>query len=262
MKKQSRILVLQFTVATVFLASWELFGKSSKDIFFLVGSPSAILLELWDLCTTGNFFDHFTTTGLEALTGLFLGMSLGTAMGLGLWFSDTTAQVARPFIITLGAIPIFALAPLMIVWFGIGFEMKVAIATFSTIFIALSQAYKGANLVSLEYVDNLQAMNASKSQIFGKIILPGCIDWVMNSFRLCAGFALLGAFIGEYISSEKGLGWVILRSSSLYNVPRALAAIVGICLLALALDLIAQLAERYKYTIIRLISIPRKLWSS
>jgi NitT/TauT family transport system permease protein len=148
----------------------------------------------------------------------------------------------------------------MIVWFGVGFGMKVAIAVFSTVFVAFNQAYKGANSVALEYVDTLKGMNASRSQIFQKVIIPGSLDWVLSSIRLNVGFGLLGAFIGEYISANEGLGYLILRASSLYNIPRAFAAAIGIIALALILDNIAQFIERRRYTIVQWISVPPQLW--
>jgi NitT/TauT family transport system permease protein len=260
MKRQIRILGIQSSIVILLLAIWETLGKSSKDIFFLVGSPSAVAEQLWGLCISGDFFKHFLTTAAETVCGFLIGMLMGSSAGLSLWFSETAARIARPFVITLGAIPIFAFAPLMIVWFGVGFEMKVAIAAFSSIFIAFSQAYKGANSVASEYIDPLRGMNASKLQIFQKVILPGSLDWVFNSFRLCISFSLLGAFIGEYISSEAGLGWLILRSSSLYDIPRALVGVVGICVLSLLLDFAAQIIERYRFLIIRWISVPKVLW--
>lgn len=254
------ILSFQVLIVIIFTLVWEWLGSSSKGIFFLVGTPTAVLKELWQLIVSGNFFGHFLITGAETVSGFLIGTLLGTILGLFLWFSDTTARIARPFVTGLGALPIFAFAPLMIVWFGVGFRMKVAIAVFSTVFVAFSQAYKGANSVSGEYVDTLKGMNASRSQIFQKVIIPGSLDWVLSSMRINVGLALLGAFIGEYISSDAGLGHLILRASSLYNIPRALAAAAGITVLALILDSLARFIQAKRYVLVQWLSVPRKLW--
>ncbi len=260
MGKNTKILIIQLLIFLLFALVWEWVGRSSKEMFFLIGAPSAVAIELFKLIVSDNFFMHFFVTGAEAVSGFLIGTILGTVAGLSLWFSQTAALIARPFAIALGALPIFAFAPLMIVWFGIGFGMKVAIAVFSTVFVAFSQAYKGASSVASDYVDTLKGMNASRLQIFQKVIVPGSLDWVLSSMRTNVGLALLGAFIGEYISSERGLGYLILRASSLYNIPRAIAAALGITILALLLDLMARYAERNRYTLVQWISVPRSLW--
>jgi NitT/TauT family transport system permease protein len=177
-----------------------------------------------------------------------------------LWFSENVARAARPFVLALGTLPIFAFAPLMIVWFGIGFSMKVAMATFSTIFIAFNQAHRGASLVSKNFVDVMRGMGASRSQVFYKVIVPGSLDWVLSSMRLNVGFGLLGAFIGEFVASDRGLGYIILRAGSFYNIPRALAAAVGITVLAVLLDGAARQTEKRRYVLIQWLSVPRLVW--
>ena len=98
-------------------------------------------------------------------------------------------------------------------------------------------------------------------QIFFKVVIPGSLDWMFSSMRLNVGFGLLGAFIGEFIASDKGLGYLILRASALYNVPRALAAAVGIAVLALLLDWGARWIEKHRHVVVQLISVPRLLWA-
>jgi NitT/TauT family transport system permease protein len=148
----------------------------------------------------------------------------------------------------------------MIIWFGIGIEMKIALAALSTLFISFNQAHRGATSVSKEYVEVMTGMDAPRSKTFLKVIIPGSMDWMFSSMRLNVGFGLLGAFIGEFIASDQGLGYLILRASALYNVPRALAAAAGIALLALALDTIGRWVEAHRYVIVQSISVPRLIW--
>lgn len=254
------ILGIQLLVSLVFLLLWEILGRSSPRAFFLIGSPSAVFSEFRQLLFEENLIYHFWITGSEAVVGLIIGTFVGAAVGLSLWYSQTAANVARPFVISFGTLPIFAFAPLMIVWFGIDFSMKVALAALSTVFVAFNQAHRGASLVSQEYVDVLRGMNATRHQIFSKVIIPGSLDWVLSSMRLNVGFGLLGAFIGEFVASNKGLGYLILRASGLYNIPRALAAAIGIIILALILDYMARLIENYRHVLVQLLSVPRLIW--
>lgn len=255
-----RVRALQATVAVIAGVTWELVGRLSPKAFFFVGSPWAVAHELYRLVMHERMFVDFGITGAEAVTGLLIGTTLGSLFGLLLWFSENVARAARPFVLALGTLPIFAFAPLMIVWFGIGFSMKVAMATFSTIFIAFNQAHRGASLVSKNFLDVMRGMGASRSQVFYKVIVPGSLDWVLSSMRLNVGFGLLGAFIGEFVASDRGLGYIILRAGSFYNVPRALAAAVGITVLAVLLDGAARQTEERRYVLIQWLSVPRLVW--
>lgn len=249
-----------FLVAFILIA-WEFIGRSSARAFFLVGTPRATAREFYDLAVNGRFISHFLITGSEAFLGLLIGTIAGSIAGLFLWYSDYISRVSRPFILAFGTLPVLALAPLMIVWFGVGFEMKVAMATFSTIFVSFSQASKGAGLVAGEYVDMMRGLGASRSQVFRKVVVPGSIEWVLGSMRLNVGFGLLGAFIGEFIASNQGLGYVIIRAGGLYNVPRVFAAAMGIVLLALMFDRAAAWVETRRFTLLQWLSVPRAVWT-
>ena len=261
MREHARILGYQIILALTVMIAWEGIGRVSSFWRFLIGTPSAIGQEFWDLAVNHALWEHFAITGSEAILGLLSGTVIGSCTGLLLWYSETAARVARPFILALGSLPIFAFAPLMIVWFGVGFGMKVALAAFSTVFVAFTQSYRGATLVAGEYVDTLRGMNASRAQMFRKVIVPGSIDWVLASMRLNVGFGLLGAFIGEFIASDRGLGHLILRAGGLYDVPRALAAGIGIIVLAIGLDTIARAIERRRHVVAQVFSVPRVLWT-
>lgn len=261
MVERIRVLLIQTGIVVVTAAMWEVIGRSSSTAFFLVGSPTEILREFTRLLLEEGLTTHFIITGAEAAVGITIGTIAGSLIGLALWYSERSARVTRPFIVAIGALPIFAFAPLMIVWFGVGFKMKAAMATFATIFLAISQAYRGASLVSDDLVVVFSGMKASRRDIFRKAIVPGSLSWVFGSMRVNGGLGLLGAFIGEFIASDQGLGYIILRASGLYNVPRALAAAVGILALALIFDRVAALVESRSNVLVQWISVSRALWS-
>ena len=255
-----KTLAVQVGIAATSLALWEGVGRSSKETFFLIGTPLAVWTELIKLLLSEQLVFHFWATSTEAVLGLLIGTVIGSLAGLGLWYSEDVATITRPFIIGLGTLPVFAFAPLMIVWFGVGFKMKVAMVAFCTVFVAFTQAYKGATSVGTDLLDSLRSMNASKYQIFCKVVIPGSLDWVLSSMRLNVGFGLLGALIGEFIASDRGLGYLILRASGLYNIPRALAAAVGITALAILLDAVARYIEKHSHHLVQWLSVPRVLW--
>jgi NitT/TauT family transport system permease protein len=259
MKSKVRIYLIQVLVLLVILSVWQVIGDSNARTAFLIGTPYKIISEFYTLIVDENLLKNFISTGGEAITGLLIGTFFGSLFGLLLWYSKQVAEIARPFIIALGTLPVFAFAPLFIVWFGIGFGMKVAIAAFSTFFVAFNEANRGALSVSSDYIEALKGINASKNQIFYKVIVPGSINWVFSSMRLNVGFSLLGAFIGEFVSADKGLGFLILRAAGLYNIPRAFAAAFGITVLAILLDYAARKIEKNSNLLVQLFSVPKYL---
>lgn len=246
-------------LVTGMLAAWEAAARLSSSTRFYVGSPLTVAGELWRMIHEGTFVKDLALTGMEAAVGLAIGMIVGTTLGLGLWCSERLAAALRPIATILGAVPIIALGPLMIVWFGIGVSMKIAMATLTTVFIAFSQSYRGAQLVSTDLVETVAGLGAKRRQVLTKIVIPGSIDWVLNSMRLNVGMGLLGAFMGEFIASQAGLGYRLLRSASLYNVPAALAAAFGIVLLGIAFDGVAMLLERNRHVLVQWLCIPGRL---
>lgn len=261
MKRQRPFIVGRILILVIFALVWEISATLFPRIEFAVARPTSVASELVDLLRGWTVFPHILATGGAAFLGLLLGTCLGTVFGLLTWFSYSTARLLQPFILALGAVPILAVAPLMIIWFGIGFQMKVALACLSTVFVAFAQSARGAQQVSENHIQVLQGMNATRRQTFVMAVIPGSLDWVFSAMKLNAGLALLGAFIGEFIASTVGLGYLVLRASSLYNVPRAIAASFFIVGLALLFDWFARVVEQNRNKFIKLICIPRSAWA-
>jgi NitT/TauT family transport system permease protein len=153
------------------------------------------------------------------------------------------ARIAKPYVVAIGAVPVFALAPVMIVWFGIGIFSKIMIAALSTVIVAIVQAYEGATSVDTRHLQLLQVMGATRYQTFRKVVVPSALIWVVNSMKLNVGFALLGAFIGEFISSEQGLGYLVLKAAGLYDMSKVFAGCLAIMAIALMLNWIVGRLE-------------------
>ena len=188
--------LLGFLPLLFFLAVWQLSADQSPRTQFLFGSPILVIQKLAVNIANGELLVHAAITGIEALGGFLIGVTAGSVIGFSLLYFPKLASVSRPYVLALGSIPIFAFAPMMIVWFGVGIQMKIAMATFSTILVALSQAYDGGKKVDPELKTLFELNNSSNRQLFQKLILPSSIDWVLASLRLNIGLALLGAFIG------------------------------------------------------------------
>ena len=243
--KQTGVVVLsQALLLALLLSVWEYVTAQDRQTAFLFGSPSAIFGFLVGMWQDGSLFRDTYVTGLETVLGFFIGNVLGTVIGLSLWYSQLVSRVVHPFVVALGSIPIIALAPLVIIWFGTGLTSKVAMATLSVVVVALVTSYKGAMSVDPDQINLMRTLGASKAQIFRKLVIPASLSDIFAGLKLTVGFALIGAIIGEFMSSSEGLGHAIFKAGSLYIIPKVFAALVVTIALALLLTYLVGKLER------------------
>ena len=152
--------------------------------------------------------------------------------------------MVQPFIVAIGSIPIVALAPIVIIWFGTGLSSKVAMSTLSVVVVALVIAYKGALSVDEDQINLMRTLGATKRQIFRKLVVPASLGDIFAGLKLTIGFALIGAIVGEFMSSSDGLGHAIFKAGSLYIISKVFAALVATITLALLLTFIVGKVER------------------
>jgi NitT/TauT family transport system permease protein len=228
------------------LLLWEFVSRHDSRLEFLFASPSSIIaVAAVDLASV-ELWQDIALTATEALLGLVCGALVGTVSGLLLWTNETLARVARPYVVLLGAVPIFAIAPMLIIWFGTGLLSKVVMAAFSVFFVSLAQAYDGARFCSQEYALYATALRVPRLRFVGKIVVPGALRWVIAGLKISVGLALVGAFIGEFVSSQAGLGHYITRAGTLYDMPRVLFGVFLVSTMALIMTGFVWGIERIK----------------
>jgi NitT/TauT family transport system permease protein len=196
---------------------------------------------------TSGLLWNTSITATHAVAGFVIGNLLGTALGVGLWYLPTIAMIARPYLVALGALPVFAIAPMTILWFGVGFGAKVALATLAVVFLAASQAFKGAEEVDPLLLRRMKIYGASNRHIFFRLLLPSSLVWIISSLRLTVGAALLGSFVGEFIASDQGIGRVIIRAGGLYDTPTVLVGVFSMVAIAVGLDKLIVKLESHLY---------------
>jgi NitT/TauT family transport system permease protein len=244
LRETGLVLASQLLLLAVLLASWEYATSQSKQSAFLFGSPSAIadfLVKMWQ---DGSLVRDSWVTGLETVLGFLVGNVLGTVLGLSLWYSRFVSRVVQPFVVALGSIPIIALAPIVIIWFGTGLASKIAMSTLSVVVVALVTSYKGATSVDPDQINLMRTLGATKRRIFQKLVVPASLVDIFAGLKLTVGFALIGAIIGEFMSSSEGLGHAIFKAGSLYIIPKVFAALVATIALALLLAFAVGKLER------------------
>ena len=236
--------LIQFVAVMTFFGIWELGVRAGWVSDFLVGAPSGIWQVFVRAVTDGSLFVDTWYTLIEAILGFVIGTVLGSAAGLGLWYSAFVARLVEPFIVAINSVPKIALAPIVILWFGTGFVSKVALAVSLTALVALIAAYQAARDADPDLQALLASMGASKNRIFKSVIVPSTLPAMIGMFRINIGFALVGAVVGEFISSQRGLGHMIYNASSLYDLNTVWVGLFVLMFVGFLLYHVIDFAER------------------
>lgn len=242
--RRALLMLLQVLTVAALLGAWEWGSRTGMINSFLFSSPSGVFEALTRRASSGLLLNDVWVTTSEVVIGYVLGAVGGSLLGLLLWYSRFVADYAAPFIAAIGAIPVLAIAPMTIIWFGTGLLSKIMIVAFSCVVVALTNSYRGAARADRDQIDLMRSFGASKHQIFTKIIAPGALPWIVQALKLNVGFAVVGAIIGEYISSDAGLGHMILLGSNNFSVNIVLAGLAVVMALVLVLSFFVNLLER------------------
>ena len=236
--------VLQTTAVIAFFAMWEFGVRMGWISAFLVGSPAGIFSCARTMLLNGELLSDTWFTLFEAILGFIIGTIFGSVLGLALWYSAFVARLVEPFIVAINSVPKIALAPIVVLWFGTGLISKVALSVSLTAIVALIAAYQAAKDADVDLQSLLVSMGADKHQVFYKAVVPSTLPSIIATFRINIGFGLVGAVVGEFISSQRGLGHLIYTASSLYDLNTVWVGLFTLMVMGFVLYYIIEIIER------------------
>jgi len=244
---QVLLLVLAFVVWHV-LASPTLlppiyFDDAGKAAFFF-GEPLQVFGRLWNWFVSGEIYAHLWVTLLETLLAFLIGTVSGVLIGLWLALSPTSSALFDPYIKAANAMPRVILAPIFFVWFGLGVASKVALGVTLVFFIVFFNVYQGVREVSPMILANARMLGASRRQLLRHVYLPSAMSWVFASLHNSIGLAFVGAVVGEYLGSAKGVGYLIHQAEGVFDINTVFAGIVLLTAFALVLDWLVGVIEK------------------
>ena len=236
--------VLQAAAVIVFFALWEIGVRVGWISAFLVGSPAGIFSFAAKMIASGELLSDTWYTLFEAILGFVIGTIFGSLLGLALWYSVFVARLVEPFIVAINSVPKIALAPIVVLWFGTGLVSKVALSVSLTAIVALIAAYQAAKDADVDLQSLLISMGADKHQVFFKAVVPSTLPSIIATFRINIGFGLVGAVVGEFISSQRGLGHLIYTASSLYDLNTVWVGLFTLMIMGFVLYYVIDIIER------------------
>ncbi|MER5444960.1 ABC transporter permease [Streptomyces sp. NPDC002766] len=230
------------------LGLWEALSRAKVIDPFNFSMPSKIWDQIYTWVThgtaLGSLGEQIWYTLYEALLGWVLGVVAGVVLGIALGRISFLADVLGPYIKVLNSMPRIILAPIFLIWFGLGPASKVASAVVLVFFPVFFNAFQGAREVDRNLVANARILGATDRRVTLQVVIPSATSWIFTSLHVSFGFALIGAIVGEYIGATKGIGLLVAQSQNTFNAAGVYAAMVILAVVALAAEGLLTFVER------------------
>jgi NitT/TauT family transport system permease protein len=239
-----RVTIGQIALIVSVIAFWYYGSGRLFDPFF-VGNPVAVAKVLINDLGDPRFYNDLRVTGIEMTLGYLLGALSGIALGILFARRRLAADIFDPFFTGLNSLPRIALAPLLVIWFGIDMASKVVLAATLVFFLTFLTTLTGIRNVDAALVDVARLVGASERQIFRYVMLPGAAAWVINGLKMSLPYALIGVIVGEFLVASSGLGYRLNFYSTSYNTNGTFAMLLVMMALMMALNALMGLLERY-----------------
>ncbi len=236
------MVICQIALGAGLLLLWQ--GASGRLIdSFFISNPIDVGTRLVGWIGDGSLFLHIWATVYATVMGFIVGAVGGVVLGIWLGVAPFTARLLNPYLNALNALPKVALAPLFVLWFGLGIESKVALAAVLVLFLVFLNTYAGVREVDQDLIDGARLMKATRVQVISKVIIPSAMSWVFAGLKISVPYALIGAVLGEMIAANRGLGYLVQFSGSQFDSAGVFAVLIVIALLAVALNFLVEIVQ-------------------
>jgi NitT/TauT family transport system permease protein len=235
----------QLIAFLVLLAVWEAAARAGMLNPLYLPSPSRIGAALMDLFSDGRIWPHLEATFSAALGGLALGIVIGVLLGVAAALVPVIAELLEPVMTVLNAVPRVILAPLFVIWLGIGLASKVALSFILVAVLIFFTVFTGIRQVDRRIIERVITLGGNRWALVRHVYLPSVAAWVLSNLKIAVGFAFTGALVGEFVAATHGLGYLLSFAQSTYNAALMFALIVLILLVVLLIFAIAGRLEKY-----------------
>lgn len=229
------ITLLRILVLVLFLSLWECSGRLGWIDTFFFSSPSMVVSFFVSMLRDGTFFTHTGITLLETLLSFVLITLISVLAATVLWYSRTLSEISEPYLVVLNSLPKSALAPLFIVWLGTGMNTIIVAGISVAIFGSVISLYTSFKQVDSEKLKLIYTLGGNRCDAFHKVVLPSSIPAVLSNMKVNIGLALVGVIIGEFLAARRGLGYLIIYGSQVFQLNMVITSIIILCAIAMGL---------------------------
>lgn len=232
-KNNFLIKFFQLFILIFIIILWQFLADKEIINTFITSSPKEIVKMIIHLHKTHNLYQHIWTTIYETLISFSLGTLLGCLIASILWWNKFIAKIVDPFLTVLNSLPKVALGPIIIIWFGAGIKSIIIMSLLISLIITIINVADGFNKTDENKIKLLQSFKATKSQIFFKLILPYNYKTIISALKINISMSLIGVIMGEFLVSKKGIGYLIIYGSQVFNLSLVMTGVVLLAIVSI-----------------------------
>jgi NitT/TauT family transport system permease protein len=245
MRAKVSLLFSQTLIAVAFLSTWQILVTTGRLDKFFFSRPTDIANRIMTWLRTGSIWPHLLVTLEEAALAFTIGAGAGIICGFALARSPRLGALADPFIRLLNALPRVVLAPIFLLWFGLGIWSKVALGVTVVFFIVFFNTHQGVRDVDKSVIDNARMLGASEWQLTRHVLIPSALTWVFSSLHISIGFAVIAVVVGEYLGASRGVGYLISQAEGVFDTTGVFAGMAVLSASVLLVGLGVNRLERW-----------------
>ena len=244
-KHKSNIRILRCIVLFSFLLIWEISSRTGLIDSFFFASPSMVVQCCIDMAIDGTLFTNIGVTLAETLISFFLVIVIGIGVATILWYRKSASEVLEPYLVILNSLPKSALAPLFIVWLGTGMKTIIVAGVSVAVFGCIISIYTSFLQVDPEEMKLIYTLGGHKNDVFKKVVFPSSIPTIISNMKVNIGLSLVGVIIGEFLAARRGLGYLIIYGSQVFQLNMVITSIIILCIIAVLLYQGIRQLEKY-----------------
>jgi NitT/TauT family transport system permease protein len=243
-ERRSWLLFWQVALAAAVLLAWEWAAASGMLDSFFFSRPSDIVRRIAEWIETGLLWAHVAATFTEAILAFAIGGSLGMVFGFAMAGVPLLAALLEPYIRIANALPRVVLAPMFLLWFGLGIWSKVALGVTVVFFIVFFNTYRGVREVNGVIIDNARMLGCSRRQLVRHVLVPSALTWIFSSLHISSGMTIVAVVVGEYLGASRGIGYLIAQAEGVFDTTGVFAGMVVLAAWVLAVGALIGRLER------------------
>lgn len=243
-KAERRIRIIQILLIGTFLGLWEIAARFKWYNPFFTSYPTEILKDLITFARSGDLWYHTVITMREAFLGLVIGSSLGVLLGVLFGQFVVLGRIFTPILTAINGIPQLTLAPVYVLWFGLGLTSKVFLASLMVFFCVFFSTYNATRNTEQKLIESAHLLGANSAQTLWYVVLPACMPWILSGIRGGVGACMVGAIIGEYMGASGGFGWMVTYATNFFMIRRVMSCILILLIVGLVLNHLLDFLER------------------
>ncbi len=242
-RESMKVKFYRVLIVVLFLVTWEVSARLGVIDSFLFSSPTKVVLKFVELMKTGELVKDTLITFTETIVAFVFSTVLGILIGIGLWYFESVKKVVDPYLVLLNSIPKTAIAPIIIVWFGIGYKAIIVVAISIGVFATIMAYISAINEVDVNKIKLIYVLGGSRKDVLTKVILPYSIPSIVMICKINIGLSLIGVIIGEFLVAQHGLGYRIIYGSQIFDLD---SVILSLCILSGLATLFYVVIEKFE----------------